>query len=694
VAAAIAVLGAVAAGGVLAQADAAPAQVALAAPQVVEVIGQALGTIGGADAASEGTVPAATLQARPTLRPAEVLELVPGLVVTQHSGDGKANQYFLRGFDLDHGTDFATWVDGMPANMPSHAHGQGYSDLNWLIPELVDRIAYRKGPYFADEGDFSSAGAAHLSLVDTLPQGLASITGGGQGYGRALVAKSLDAGSGHWLGALELAHNDGPWEHPENFHRANALLRYTQDDGLTRQSLTAMGYDAAWDATDQIPTRAVTSGALGRFGAIDPTDGGTTGRFSLSYGLTRRLPADADGHGGGEVHVDAWALASRLDLWSDFTYFLDDPVHGDQFEQAERRHAFGLQASRRWDTSFAGVDASNTLGVQLRADRLDPVGLYDTTARVRRGTVQESTVRETSAALYAENETTWSPTLRSVAGARVDRFDFDVGSTLPQNAGRRSASLVSPKLSIVLGPWAKTEYFIDAGSGFHSNDARGTTEHVAPRDGTPATPVSPLVRSLGGELGVRTLAVPGLQSSLALWVLRLDSELVFSGDAGDTEPSRASLRWGVEWSNHWQAAKPVLLDADLAWSHARYTQHDPAGDFIPGAVETVASFGATWKDAGPWFGQFHVRFFGPRPLVEDDSVRSKASSLAALRIGYRLAKDTRLALDVFNLFDRRASDIDYFYASRLPGEPAAGVDDVHFHPVEPRSVRLTFTAAF
>jgi len=665
------------------------------AAQHVEIIGNYLNAVGSSDAASQGVVTSALIASRPALRPAEVLEFVPGVIVTQHSGDGKANQYFLRGFNLDHGTDFATWVDGMPVNMRSHAHGQGYSDLNWLIPELVDRIAYRKGPYFADEGDFSSAGAAHIRLFDTLPQGgIASITAGEHGYGRGLVAKSFAAGPGQVLGALELAHNDGPWDLPEKFHRANGLVRYSFGDALTQASIMAMGYSAGWDSTDQIPLRAVQDGTLGRFGFVDPSDGGKTSRYSLSFGLKHQYQSDAEGHGGGELRLDAYAIESRLDLFSNFTYFLDNPAGGDQFEQAEHRKVFGLEASRRWDTTLAGHDASNTLGVELRQDRLDPVGLYDTTARARTSTVQESTVNETSAALYAENATTWNPVFRSVAGIRVDNYGFDVGSSIPGNAGHRSASIVSPKLSLILGPWRDTEFFVNAGSGFHSNDARGTTETVSPKEGAPVTPVDPLVRTLGGELGVRTEALPGLQSSLALWVLKLDSELVFVGDAGDTAPSRASRRYGVEWNNHYVASKHVLLDADLAWSHARYTQFDPAGPYIPGSIETIAAVGATLKDWGPWFGQFQYRFFGPRPLVEDNSQRSKATSLAYLRAGYRFTPHTNVALDIFNLFDRKASDIDYYYASRLPGEPAAGVNDIHFHPVEPRSFRLTLNTTF
>jgi outer membrane receptor protein involved in Fe transport len=303
-------------------------------------------------------------------------------------------------------------------------------------------------------------------------------------------------------------------------------------------------------------------------------------------------------------------------------------------------------------------------------------------------------VDDTCAAVFVFNATTWNAVFRRVGGVGVDRYLFEVGCSIPANGGRRSAAIVSPKLSLIMGPWRDTEFFVNAGSGFHSNDARGTTERVSPKEGTPVTPVDPLVRTLGGELGLRTEAVPGLQSSLALWILKLGSELVFVGDAGDTAPSRASRRHGVEWSNHYAASKQVLLDADLAWSHARYTQFDPAGPFIPGSIETVAAVGATLKAWGPWFGQFQFRFFGPRPLVEDGARRSASTSLATLRAGYRFGPATSLALDVFNLFDRKASDIDYAYASRLPGEPAAGVDDLHFHPVEPRSVRLTLATTF
>jgi hypothetical protein len=680
---------------------AASAPVALAATQrlePVEIQGHYLNAVGTSDAASEGTVGAGLVAARPTLRPAEVLEFVPGVIVTQHSGDGKANQYFLRGFNLDHGTDFATFVDGMPINMPTHAHGQGYTDLNWLIPELVAGIHYRKGPYVAEDGDFATAGSARIDLLEALPRGLASATLGEYQFARALLANSNRVARGELLYALELAHNNGPWDNPEKFHRANGLLRWSTGSDRTRQSITAMAYDAGWNSTDQIPLRAVTEGLIDRFGAIDPSDGGFTDRQSLSYRFAHSFE-------DGTLRVDAYMVRSHLDLFSNFTYFLDHPVDlapaavpsgiaGDQFEQAETRRVFGLHARRSWDTAWFGRETTNTVGLQVRHDRLDPVGLYSTVMRQRVAITQESRVRETSASVYVESATQWAAWLRTVAGLRGDRYDFEVTSSIPGDSGRRQAGIGSPKLSLVLGPWSRTELFVNAGYGFHSNDARGTTETVTPHEGLPTEPVTPLVRAKGAELGLRTEVVPGLQSSIALWQLRLDSELVFSGDAGDTEPSRASRRSGIEWSNHWIVNPHLLLDLDLAYSRARFSEHDPVGDYIPGSIEKVASFGATLEAMGPWSAQFQLRYFGPRPLIEDNSQRSQSTTLASLRVGYALSNDAKLTLDIFNLFDKQASDIDYYYASRLPGEPAQGVNDIHFHPVEPRNARLTLTVRF
>ena len=643
-----------------------------AAVASVTVLGHYDNALGSSDAASQGTVMASLIANRPALRTGELLEFVPGMIVTQHSGDGKANQYFLRGFNLDHGTDFATWVDGMPVNLRSNAHGQGYSDLNFLIPELVQRIDYKKGSYFADEGDFSSAGAAHIRLADQLKQGVASLTMGSYGYQRGVLADSLDAAGGTLLYGLEISRNNGPWQTPEHVRKYSGTLRYSNGDAQRGYSITAMAYSNRWNATDQVPQRAVQAGQLDRFGGIDPSDGGDTARTSLAWNMHQRDSQRI-------TEASAYVVHSHLDLYSNFTYLLNDPVNGDQFQQSERRNLGGASVSQAWLSKLGGIDMRNKLGAQARYDHISPIGLYATVARQRLSTVREDRVEQASVGLYAENTSYWTSYFRSIAGLRYDAYRFKV------NDERADAHKFSPKLSLIFGPWKDTEYFVNYGAGFHSNDARGV---IGPQ------PSPPLAGTRGAELGVRSTWLPGLQSSLALWTLDIDSELVYAGDSGQTEPSRASKRRGIEWSNHYIAAPWLLFDLDLSASRARYREHDPAGDHVPEALNKVASFGVTVKDLGRWFGGFELRYFGQRPLIEDNSVRSAATTLAYGRVGYQLNRSTKLTLDGFNLFNRRASDIDYYYTSRLAGEPEEGVSDIHFHPVEPRTLRLTLSHNF
>jgi hypothetical protein len=653
----------------------------------VEVIGRYEEAIGASDAASQGAVTREGIEKRPVLRPGEVLEAVPGVIVTQHSGDGKANQFFLRGYNLDHGTDFATWVAGMPVNMPTHAHGHGYTDLNFVIPELISRINYNKGPYFAEDGDFGSAGSARIAYADKLPFSIASLTAGSFDYRRAVFAGSPELGSGLLVYGLEYQHNDGPWENPNDFGKVNGVLRYAQGTPASGFSVTGMAYSADWNSTDQIPRRAVDAGMIGRFGAIDPTDGGKASRYSLS-GEWRSA------ENGTSRAVSVYAIQSRLNLFSNFTFFLDDPVNGDQFEQAEKRLALGGQASQTWSTRAAGRPMLNTVGLQLRRDRIDPVALYSTAARERLSTTREDRVTVASGGPYASNTTEWSSGFRTVAGLRADFYRFEVDSNIPENSGSASDSIVSPKLSAIFGPWAKTEYFLNWGQGFHSNDARGTTITVDPKTGGPAERVSPLVRTTGYEAGLRSQMVPKVSTSLALWHLKQDSELLFVGDAGTTEASRPSKRTGLEWLVQWLPEPWVAFDLTAALTRARFADDDPAGDRIPGAPESVASAGATVENLNGWFGSVRWRYFGPRPLIEDNSVRSQSTSLVNARVGYVVTKRARAYVDVFNLFDRKASDVDYFYASRLQGESAAGVDDVHFHPVESRAFRVALAVAY
>jgi len=639
-----------------------------------------------AEAASEGTVTSEELSNRPLLRPAEVLEAVPGLVVTQHSGAGKANQYFLRGFNLDHGTDFATYVDGVPVNMPTQAHGQGYSDLNFLIPELIERIDYRKGVYYAEEGDFSAAGAAEIHYRARLDAPFVTLSAGAGGYRRIVAATSTVLGGGELLLGGEYGLTNGPWVLPEGYQRLSGLVKYTHGDDERGYALTAMGHAGHWQATDQIPQRAVSAGLISRFGYIDPTDGGRSRRSSVSGEAWGRL-------GAGSWRAGVYVLSYRLDLFSNFTYFTD-PVHGDQFEQYDNRQVYGASCSYSLPLTLFAEPGTLRTGIQIRDDHIDPVALYDTTARVRWRAVSVSEVRVRSATLYAAWELRPAPWWRVTLGARFDSDRFEVHASLPANSGTASAALVSPKLTLAFGPWNATEYFLDFGQGFHSNDARGTTISVDPNDGvTPVSKVTPLVRATGAEAGVRSRPLPSLELAAALWTLRLDSELVLDNDASAIVPSAATRRYGLELSAVWHPQPWMRVDFDLAGTRARFTGFDPAGQYLPNAPQEVVALGLEINRPSGWFGGAHVRYFGATPLTQDGAVRSRPSLQLNGEVGYRFNPALSAAVSVFNLLDRRDDDIEYDYASRLRGE-AAAVSDLHFHPVEPRSVRASLSYRF
>jgi hypothetical protein len=643
--------------------------------------------VGIAQSASQGAITARQLDTRPVMRAGEVLETVPGVVISQHSGEGKANQYYLRGFNLDHGTDFSTTVAGLPVNLPTHGHGHGYSDLNFLIPELVSGVQFSKGPYFAEHGDFATAGTANINYTNSLARPIVRVAGGGQGFGRLLAAASRPAGQGVVLGAVEVMHNDGPWVRPDDFGKLNAVLRFSRGDALNGLAVTAMGYRGEWNATDQIPRRAVDDGSLDRFATLDTSGGGDSYRYSGSVDWQRT-------RNNASTKVTAFGLGYDMNLYSNFTYFLDDPENGDQFHQADHRYVYGARVSHRRLGTWAGRPAQNTVAVQLRHDQIANVGLYHTVRREPLETIREDAVRQTSVGAFAQNDTAWTPRLRTLAGLRWDGYRFGVTAHDPRNSGTDHAGLVSPKGGVVIGPFAGTEFYANAGFGFHSNDARGATITVDPATGDPADRVTPLARAKGAEVGFRSVRVPGLQTSLSVWTLDLDSELIFIGDAGSTEAGRPSHRFGVEWANYYTPRPWLVFDADVSVSRAHFTDDDPAGDFVPGAVNTVVAAGVTLDHVKYVFGSVRLRYFGPRALVEDDSVRSQATRLVNLEAGYRVSRTVRLAVDVFNLFDAAHSDVDYFYTSRLPGEPAAGVDDFHFHPVLPRTARVNLIVGF
>jgi outer membrane cobalamin receptor len=679
-------------------------------PEVV-VEGRQDSLLGIADSASQGTTGSEQLGDRPILRSGEVLETIPGVIITQHAGGGKANQYFLRGFNLDHGTDFAMFLDGMPLNLPSHAHGEGYSDMNTVIPEFVQRIDWEKGPYYADVGNYGSAGSAHLVFYKALPQNFATVEAGMYGYERGVFGVSQKLGQGNLLYGGEVYHHDGPWVNPDNYFKFNGLLTYSQGDDANGFSVTARGYHGKWNSSDQMPESAVP--IVGFFGAIDPTDGGNSQRYSLQAELHRQDEKSA-------TKIMAYGFYYDLDLFSNFTYFLTDTNRGDQFEQQDKRWVGGLDVRHTIFSEWFGREVKNTFGLQVRNDWINN-GLYQTQNRVRvskldsaTGTILPATTEadrftDTQVGLYVENRIQWAEKFRSVAGLRgdLDYFDVTCLNNLT-NSGTSASFLPSPKLSLIFGPWARTEIYVSGGFSYHSNDGRGATQTVQPVSadnpypGTPTEKIPGLIQTKGAEIGVRVLAVPHLQSTVSLWYLHSDSELLQDGDTGGTVASKEpSNRYGVEWANYFTPTRHLAFDFDMAYSIARFTSVDaddaspgsPGGTRVPEAVGLVIASGVTLHDWNGFSASLRLRYFGPRDLTSDGIYRSRETILLNAGAGYQINRTWRISVQVLNLLNRRDHDIDYAYESRVTPTAAPVFQDV-FHPVEPIQARVALTARF
>jgi len=658
--------------------------------------------VGVATSATQGTIGSDELSERPLLRTGEILETVPGVIITQHAGGGKANQFFTRGFNLDHGTDLAMDLDGMPLNLPTQAHGQGYADLNIVIPELIDRIDFEKGPYYAGNGDFSTVGAAHLVYADTLPEGSVRIEGGTYGFSRALWASSSALGPGYLLEGFEVYHENGPWVTPDDYTRYNGVLKYSLGNATLGYSVMAMAYHGQWNSTDQVSASAVESNLIPFYGSQSPTDGGYSQRYSLQAEWHSQSADSA-------AQIMAYAFHYDLNLFSDFTYFLNSP-DGDQFEQQDNRNVAGLKASRTVSGTFLGRRMENVVGTQLQASWID-VGLYQTVDRVRTNKVDYSGdaipattkvdgVTEASGGLFFEDRIWWAEKFRSEFGLREDVINVDVRDLEPVNSGDRLAALPSPKLSLILGPWCRTEFYLQAGYGFHSNDARADTASANPDQTVVGTRLPVLVPARGAEVGVRTTSVSKLQSTLSLWCLHNDSELYFNGidaDSGITTASQqATYRYGIEFANYYRPAQWLTLDLDYADSSAHFvTPTTAAEDVTPGgtlvdeAIHQSLSGGVTVNAKSGWEASLRLRYFGPRPLTSTGSVRSDSTLIVNLGTAHRINRTWKVTADVLNALDRRDHDIDYYYQSRnspAPGAPAP--DEIHFHAVEPIELRI------
>jgi len=658
--------------------------------------------IGVADTASEGTVTARQLANRPLLRPAEVMEVVPGMVVTQHSGDGKANQYFLRGFNLDHGSDFATQVMGMPINMVTHAHGQGYMDLNFLMPELISTVKYKKGVYAAEDGDFAVTGSARIDYQRKLDAPFVDLSLGQHNYRRLLAAGSAEINGFKLLAGVELAGNDGPWEQAENLEKQNAVFCLSSGTAANGFAVTAMLYKADWTASEHVPERAITSGEIGRYGTLVKNDGGQTHRYSLSGEWAQTGEA-------GATRANLYVIDYGLNLFSAPSGYISG-LQGDQHEQADERVVWGGDARHTWFLGPQLKDTELTAGFQIRQDRIGKLGLYNTVNRQRTNTVREDKITETATGLFIDAKTQWLSWLRTSVGARYDVINAEAtalgGANNMNNGGDVSAHQLSPKLGAIFGPFnllGPTEFYANWGHGFHSNDVRGATARTNPLDGTPVDAVPLIVKAKGSELGVRVVPLPGWNSSLSLWAMELASELVFIGDEGVTEPKGASQRTGLEWSNYFTPMSGVIVDADLALSQARFKEAINGGRRVPNAIPVTASLGLTADDGGPWFGGLRVRYLGSYDLEETGSEKSHAFWMANLKLGFRFSKQWQTTLDVLNLFDKKANDIEYWGGACTRNEALAGtggcgtgssIDGRLIHPLEPRTFRVGLRASF
>lgn len=667
------------------------AAIMLATPAAAQDSGESLGQvviwgrskelIGSARSASEGVVGYADFSTRPLQRVAELTEVVPGMVATAHSGAGKANQYFLRGINLDHGTDFAAFFDGVPVNMRSHAHAQGYLDLHFIIPELIETVEYHKGTQHAGFGDFSAAGATSFRTYDRLDRAFAKLQVGTEDHLRFVAANSIDFADSTLLFAGEAETGDGPWDLPEDVRKFNGFMKYTDQAGEVRRTLQAFAYTSDWQATDQIPARAVADGRLSRFGFVDPDLGGESSHVTIS----------------GSLAAESWSAVVystyySLNLFSNPTYALSDPVQGDEIEQEDERWIAGGSARLSRTLSLGGKRVETEIGGELRYDDVMELNLFRTAARNRIGSIREDEVRELSGAVYASAEMHWTERLRTKAGLRFDAYDFDVTSALAANSGSGSDSIVSPKLSVAYRLTPGIELYAGAGRGFHSNDVRGVAISVDPTTGDPADSVPLLVRADGAEVGLRIEHGSTLRAALTAFWLELDSELQFVGDAGTSEPKGGSKRHGVELTGFWQPMRSLVFDFTAAATHARFKTDEGGGRRIPNAIESVIGAGATLVLPRGFTASLRVRHLGPAPLIEDNSVRAGSTTLVNFGAGYEFGR-WRVGLELLNLLGAKANDISYYFESQLPWENAPA-EDLHFHPVEPLEARVSIGISF
>jgi outer membrane receptor protein involved in Fe transport len=677
----------------------------------VKVTASRLNLLGTADTASQGTVTQQELDLRPAYRVGQLLESVPGLVVTVHSGEGKANQYLARGFNLDHGTDIANFVDDMPINRPTNTHGQGYTDLNFLMPAFMSGVDYTKGPYHAEIGDFGSVVSTHIHLANEIPDQV-SLAGGTLGVYNVFAGGTAPiADRDRVAGGLYYGHVDGPFTHPDDFRKVAGTVRYSHGTDADGYSATAMFFHGEGNMTTDQPLRAIQEGLIGRYGTLDPSDGSVSQRYSLSlhYGSSGEQ---------WKLSSSAYFVRITMTLWNDFTHLLDDPLNGDQEAQDEARSSGGGQVAFTLNQSFGPVSNELTVGAQLRADSayvdrkhtlrrvpLDYCSLQQADGSVLQsstagGICNADNVHLLDLGPYVEDTVHWTPWFRTVLGLRQEYYRASDSSLTTGFQGSADETLFQPKGTLIFGPFADTELYLSAGRGFHSDDVRGVFGTV-PIEGIPGTAgTTPLLApTTGVELGIRSNIVPKLSMQLALFRQQFNSELTYDADAGQDAASAPSRREGIELSAQYRPLRWMELNTDLALSRARYrgdlAAYELDGPYIANAPNFIGSFGVLIDNVGPWFGGLQWRKLGGYPIRDGDRFpEDRGYSEFNLDAGYKLTAHLKLQLSVYNLFNSKRDSSAFYYSARLPGEPPEGVEDFQVHPLEPISGVLKVTATF
>jgi len=643
-------------------------------PDEIVVFGRSLELLGTAEAASEGTVGGADLLVRPMLRVAELLEAVPGMVAVQHSGSGKANQYFLRGFNLDHGTDFTAYVDGVPLNLRSHGHGQGYLDINGLLPEVVERIDYRKGPYRADTGDFSMAGASFITTIERLEAPFVALEGGEYGWGRLAGGGTAELdGDGTLTGLIERKTYDGPWEQAEGLAHTALWGKYRRPTDFGTLAVTLSGYEGNWHPTEQIPERAIgTAVCEDAFCTLDPTADGDTSRWIAS--------AELDGKD--------WSASAYAQYYDWFMQ--SNPTYDFQINQFDKRWTTG----GRYDHSVVARDRIELkVGGEFRYDDIGNVGVDEFASGQFITNIAQNAITETSLGVFAEAN--WSPTdkLRLLGGLRGDVYDFDVTAKNPSSyAGHESDTRASPKVGIAYAVSRDVELYGNWGRGFHSNDARGVVNEQSPIRG--------LAQGTGYEAGAR-FELGSVKLTSAYWWLNLDSELIFVGDSNSVEPRGGSRREGYELTAFWRPVEWLGIDAVYTGSRARYVDN-PDGLYIEGSVENAGQIGiSAVKDR--WEASLRVRYLGEYALTPDNAQRAEGETSINLRGAYTVGK-AQLYAEVLNVLDENGKDIVYWYEAYVPGLDPPGTSSADIdcavtncrvsRAEEPRTLRVGVKFAF